>query len=93
MTWQRLIRFEDESGHERFGDPCIDHADDLYPSLPKKELLAHVYDGGGPFELSKTGEKCVVKGLLRVLEPTDVPIIKCIGLNYMKHSKHTEFPS
>lgn len=92
MTWQRLIRFEDESGHERFGDPCIDHADDLYTSLQKKELLAHVYDGGGPFALSKTGEKCTVKRLLRVLEPTDVPIVKCIGLNYMKHSKNTDLP-
>jgi hypothetical protein len=93
MTWQRLIRFEDESGHERFRDPCIDHADDLYTSLQKKELLAHVYDGGGPFALSKTGEKWTVKRLLKVLEPTDVPIVKCIGLNYMKHSKNTDLPS
>ena len=33
------------------------------------------------------GERTRVKELRDVLRPSNVPIIRCIGLNYMKHSK------
>lgn len=87
MAWQRLIRFEDDAGRQHFGEPLIANADELQSLLESGSLKAKVLAGDGPFSLSATGEECKVKTLLGVLQPADVPIIKCIGLNYMKHSK------
>lgn len=85
--WQRLIKFEDESGREHFGEPLIHNAEDLQSLLDTGKLSARIFTGGGPFSLSATDRECKVKKLLDVLQTTDVPIIKCIGLNYMKHSE------
>lgn len=88
MTWQRLIRFEDESGQERFGEPLIGKSEELQAFLQSGTLSARALSGTGPFALSRTQEVYEVKRLLEILKVGDVPIIKCIGLNYMKHSKH-----
>ncbi|KAH7412956.1 hypothetical protein BKA64DRAFT_593455 [Cadophora sp. MPI-SDFR-AT-0126] len=85
MPWTRLIRFVSNSGITTFGDPCIEKGEDLFTLLEKKELYAHRLDGSDPFALTNTGEKVLVERLLGVLTPGDVPIIKCIGLNYVKH--------
>lgn len=87
MSWERLIRFEDESGQQRFGEPVIKDADELEALLGKGELFANEFKGSDPFTLEATGQKTKVAKLLGILEPTDVPIVKCVGLNYMKHSK------
>jgi len=87
MSWERLIRFRNESGQQRFGEPIIKDADELEALLAKGELFANEFKGSGPFDLETTGQKTKVVKLLGILEPTDVPIIKCVGLNYMKHSK------
>lgn len=86
MGWQRLIHFLDEHGAERYGEPCIGDAEELYALLGREELFANVWTGTGPFDLHAAGEKCKVNRLLPVLERHDVPIVKCIGLNYAKHS-------
>jgi hypothetical protein len=86
MAWERLIRFVDEHGEVCFGEPIIEKATDLTDLLAKKELYALKLKGDDPFELSGPGEKTHVAKLLGVLDPSHVPIIKCIGLNYMKHS-------
>lgn len=87
MSWERLIRFQDESGQQRFGEPVIKDADELESLLGKGELFANEFKGSDPFTLEATGQKTKVVKLLGILEPTDVPIVKCVGLNYMKHSK------
>lgn len=87
MTWARLIRFVDTKGVASFGEPCIEHAEDLVKSLASQTLYALKLEGSDPFALASPGEKVQVQSILEVLKPTDVPIIKCIGLNYMKHSK------
>jgi hypothetical protein len=91
--WQRLIRFEDESGEEHFGEPLIETAEELQSLLDAGKLGARLLTGDGPFSLSATQQERKVKKLLGVLRPTDVPIIKCIGLNYMKHSKSASWTS
>ena len=82
-----MIRFEDESGRVRYGDPHIEDAAQLQESFEKGSLVAKVLDGDDPFALKDTGDTSKVKKLLPILTPANVPIIKCIGLNYMKHSK------
>ncbi|KAH6698286.1 hypothetical protein BKA61DRAFT_709943 [Leptodontidium sp. MPI-SDFR-AT-0119] len=85
MPWTRLIRFVSNSGITTFGDPCIEKGEDLLRLLDKKELYARRLEGNDPFELTSTNEKVRVERLLGILTPEDVPIIKCIGLNYVKH--------
>src|SRR5690554_67669 len=98
MTWTRLIRFLDDSGKETFGEPCIEKVEQLPELLERGELYALSYTDGSPagnllesrgqspISATEKGEKVLVKELLDILRPSDVPIIKCIGLNYIKHS-------
>jgi hypothetical protein len=50
-------------------------------------LFAIEYKGQSPVSDLVKGDKIHVKGLLNILKPADVPIIRCIGLNYIAHSK------
>jgi len=85
MTWQRLIRFEDDTGAVSFGEPVIETGDELQALFGKGELLAEELKGTGPFDLTTRGSKRPVKRILGLFTPEDVPIVKCIGLNYIKH--------
>jgi hypothetical protein len=81
MSWKRLIRFEDEFGKERFGEPNIDNAAELFASLRNGNLSANVFSGEDTFALYSTREIVKVGRLLPVLTREDVPLVKCIGLN------------
>ncbi|KAM0257267.1 hypothetical protein ACHAQJ_004505 [Trichoderma viride] len=86
MSFSRLIRFEDFEGNEYYGEPQINNADDLSIFLDNGKLVANIFDGSSPFSLSsKAGAIRQVKRILPVLRPEDVPIIKCVGLNYIAH--------
>jgi 2-keto-4-pentenoate hydratase/2-oxohepta-3-ene-1,7-dioic acid hydratase in catechol pathway len=86
MAWARLIRFLDYEDKIVFGEPEIKTAAELLEKYHGKALYASEFEGNSPFALSSTGRKVLVKRLLEVLTPADVPIVRCIGLNYMKHS-------
>lgn len=85
--WSRLIRFVDDSGRETFGEPIVQNEEELTTLLSNNELYATEYKGQSPVSATTKGEKVHVKALLDLLRPEDVPIIRCIGLNYIKHSK------
>lgn len=87
QPWRRLIRFVDDHGKETFGEPCIQSDHELEQLLESNNLYAVEYKGSSPVSELTRGEKVHVKGLLNILNPSDVPIIRCIGLNYIKHSK------
>jgi hypothetical protein len=87
QAWKRLIRFADDNGREMFGEPCIQSDHELEQLLASGTLHAIEYKGLGPFGLTTRGEKVHVKALRNILHPSDVPIIRCIGLNYIKHSE------
>jgi 2-keto-4-pentenoate hydratase/2-oxohepta-3-ene-1,7-dioic acid hydratase in catechol pathway len=91
MAWARLIRFVDDTGNTLFGEPCIESAEELSTKLEQGQLYALELKGKSPFELSDPGERVHVKSLVGVLNPEDVHAVKCIGLNYMKHSKKQSF--
>jgi hypothetical protein len=86
MAWSRLIRFLDDEDTVIFGEPEIKTAAELLEKHKQKALYATEFAGTSPFTLPATGRTVHVKKLLGILTPTEVPIVRCIGLNYMKHS-------
>jgi hypothetical protein len=86
-TWTRLIRFADENGKETFGEPIVKDASEVYELLEKNELYAYQYQGSTAVNTASKGERIRVKSLLDLFRPEDVPIVRCIGLNYKEHSK------
>nr|XP_036586894.1 fumarylacetoacetate hydrolase family protein [Colletotrichum truncatum]KAF6797451.1 fumarylacetoacetate hydrolase family protein [Colletotrichum truncatum] len=87
MSWDRLIRFVDDNDVEHFGEPEIQSETELEERLEKNDLWAIAYDGASPVSPLTKGERVHVKALRPLLTPKDVPIIRCIGLNYVKHIK------
>ncbi|KAK1984183.1 hypothetical protein LZ30DRAFT_448055 [Colletotrichum cereale] len=85
MSWNRLIRFVDDNGAEHFGEPQVQDESEFTTLLDKSDLWAVVYDGASPVAPLTKGERVHVKALKPLLTPKDVPIIRCIGLNYVKH--------
>jgi hypothetical protein len=86
MAYSRVIRFRAEDSKTYFGEPEVGSADELDQKLDDKALYATIIDGTSPFTLSATpGERVKVEEILPLLLPEDVPIVRCIGLNYIKH--------
>lgn len=93
MSWERLIRFEDTAGNTQFGEPTNLSTDASLDDLVARGILeARCLQGTSIFSLVSSAEIVKVKRILGLLSPSDVPIIKCVGLNYMKHSKATSIP-
>ena len=86
MAWSRLIRFVDEKGQLRLGDAVADSAQELTSLLEAGSLTANELIGTDLFDAKSTGKVYLVKKLLGPLTPQDVPIVRCVGLNYAKHS-------
>lgn len=95
MAFELLIRFIAEDGQCHFGEPLISSAEELQAHLAQGTLKARLLQGlkGGrclEFEAASPEhpEKIVaVKQLVGPLDAEHVSIIRCIGLNYVKHSK------
>lgn len=89
-SWDRLIRYVSaKDGKIKYGEPIVsDSKPDIDALAQKGGLKVKVLEGPTPIEAKATGEEDEVKELLGPLTPKDVPIIRCIGLNYKTHSKH-----
>jgi hypothetical protein len=86
MAWTKLIRFESE-GRILYGKPEIENGRNLQECIESAKLYATVYEGASLHALStEPGELIRVEKILPLLQPEDVPIIKCVGLNYVAHS-------
>lgn len=88
-AWDRLIRYVSaKDGKIRFGEPIVtDAKPDIDALAQSGSLKVKVLDGPSFVEAKQTGEEDEVKQLLGPLTPKDVPIVRCIGLNYKTHSK------
>lgn len=91
-NWKRLIRFESTDGRILRGEPILPSEDfDVGSTTEETGLKAKVIqiaEGGIFDEKTKvTDEEVTVKRLLGPVEESEVPIIRCIGLNFIKHSK------
>ena len=89
--WQRLIRFQACDGRVLKGEPIF--PDPQYvlgksadnDGLRAKVIVgANIFDESGQTHISE--EIVSVQRLLSPLAAHEVPILRCIGLNYIKHS-------
>ncbi|KAH7067267.1 hypothetical protein BKA63DRAFT_115051 [Paraphoma chrysanthemicola] len=90
VAWTRLIRFMATDGRTLRGEPILPHPDfDLGQTTEGTRLQAKVITGEDIYDITgKTkvsDEIVIVKRLLGPLLPTDVDILRCVGLNYAKH--------
>ena len=89
MSWTHLIRFEN-NGKVYNGDAVFPEgtsAADVAKLASDGKLKAAVIEGDVLSSSHKvTSQTLAVTKLLCPLTKAQVPIIRCIGLNYMKHS-------
>ena len=94
VAWQRLIRFVATDGRILRGEPILPSPNfDLGDTTEETGLKARVIEGddiyGETGATRVTDEVVTVKTLLGPLASTDVPTIRCVGLNYATHSRFT----
>lgn len=92
VAWSRLIRFVATDGRTLYGEPILTNPDfDIGDTTEKSGLQAKVVKGQDVYDTTGatkvTDEVVTVKKLLGPLAPADVPILRCVGLNYATHSK------
>lgn len=91
VAWTRLVRFvaADGDGSVQYGEPIVEGpSTDIAKLARDGKLEVHVCSGEDVFSAKTTSEKRLVKKLLGPLRPEEVPIVRCIGLNYKSHSEH-----
>ena len=91
LPWKRLIRFVSTDGRTIRGEPILPSEDfDLGSATEETRLQAKVISGDDIYntsgETKVTDEVVTVEKLLGPLTPGEVPLLRCIGLNYAKHS-------
>ncbi len=88
-SWDRLVRYVSaKDGEIRYGEPIVSESKpDIDQLAQDGKLEVNVLEGPNPWEAKSKGEKDTVKQLLGPLTSKDVPIIRCVGLNYKTHSK------
>ena len=88
-SWDRLVRYVSaKDGKIRYGEPIVwDSNPDIDQLAQDGKLKVKILEGANPSQAQATGEQDQVKKLLGPLAPKDVPIIRCVGLNYKTHSK------
>lgn len=91
VVWERLIRFVATDGRVLKGEPILPSQDfDLGRVTKSTKLQARVIQGEDVYDTTGktkvTDEIVTVKKLLGPLAQGDVDILRCVGLNYAKHS-------
>jgi hypothetical protein len=90
VAWERFVRYvpQGQTRTVRYGDPIITESevDRIAEIAAEGRLEVKVLQGDHPLNATPNGQTEKVAQLLGPLEPADVPIIRCIGLNYKTHS-------
>ena len=92
LAWRKLIRFEADDGRILRGEPISQNnaSVDLGLVTAEDKIQAKVligediYDTTGITHL--TDETVTVAKVLGPLTAAEVPVLRCVGLNYAKHS-------
>jgi len=92
VAWTRLIRFIATDGRTLRGEPILASENvDLGFITAKDALQAKVIVGDDLYDVTGatrvSDEVVTVQKLLGPLAQSDVPILRCVGLNYAKHIK------
>lgn len=93
VCWERVIRFVSDNGRILKGEPLLPSDEyQLGRESEPKNLRARVIVGDDIFSESGachvSDETVSVKRLLSPLAAEEVPILRCVGLNYVKHSMY-----
>ena len=93
LSWKRLIRFLAADDRILRGEPILPSENfDVGLASNEDRLEAKVIQGTDLYDTTGktrvTDEVVKVKQLLGPLAPEDVPILRCVGLNYAKHSRY-----
>ncbi|ODQ67070.1 fumarylacetoacetate hydrolase family protein [Nadsonia fulvescens var. elongata DSM 6958] len=85
----RLIRFIGIDGKIHYGDAILPHNSfDARLSKQARLIKGSVLSG----EYTVTDSILDIKKLLSPLSSNEIPTVRCIGLNYLKHAIETNFP-
>lgn len=92
LPWKRLIRFIATDGRIIRGEPILPTpTTDLGFITESDKLQARVIEGDDLYDTTGktrvTDEIVSVKTVLGPLAQADVPILRCVGLNYAKHGR------
>ncbi|KAL4737924.1 hypothetical protein BDV11DRAFT_145311 [Aspergillus similis] len=90
LPWKRLIRFQAADGRILRGEPILPaEGVDLGLITESDGLQARLISGSDIYDVTgktiMTDEVVTVKQILSPLAQSDVPILRCVGLNYAKH--------
>ena len=87
VAWDRLIRFIGTDGKAYYGEPILPDVRDFEKHVRDGSLSAKVISGDIFAESAVVTSTIVrVEKLLTPLDSNDVPIMRCVGLNYTAHS-------
>lgn len=92
LPWKRLIRFIATDGRTLRGEPILPTpTTDLGFITEEDKLQARVIEGEDIYDTTGktrvTDETVTVRTILGPVTQEEVPILRCVGLNYAKHSK------
>ena len=98
VVWDRLIRFVAKDGRVLRGEPIMPSEDfDLGKVTEDTGLQAKVINGDDLYDTTGrtvvSDEVVTVQRLLGPLSENDVHSVRCVGLNYAKHSMEMKFLS
>jgi hypothetical protein len=90
LPWKRLIRFQSTDGRILRGEPLVADEVDIGFITEADKVQARVLSGDDIYDTTGktrlTDEVVGVKTVLGPLAQADIPILRCVGLNYAKHS-------
>jgi hypothetical protein len=89
VAWDRLVRYRPAGSDEiRYGQPILEpgQTDQVARLAAEGVLEVEILQGADPLTAIPTNRCEKVEKLLGPLTPGDVPIVRCIGLNYKTHS-------
>lgn len=91
--WTHLIRFvAEEDGQIHLGNIDAKRYPDVGLSTFKGEKVSAQLVSGSAFDGVVTSKTMTVKQLLSPIAMHEVPIIRCLGLNYRDHAKEANMP-
>lgn len=92
-NWTHLVRFlAQEDGQEHLGQIDASKVPDLGLALEKGETVTAKVVEGDVFEGEVTDRVLTIGTLLSPLRVEQVPIIRCMGLNYRDHAREANMP-
>ncbi|KAF9891818.1 hypothetical protein FE257_003302 [Aspergillus nanangensis] len=93
LPWTRLVRYTSSASSPiKYGEPILTTGGDVGQLAKEGKLQVTQLSGSDPFQLKKTDVTEKVFRLYGPLETKDVPLIRCIGLNYKTHILETGRP-